>query len=434
MRLLAICLAYFMVILDATIVNVALPDVQGDLGASVGTLQWVVDGYTLSFAALLLTGGTLADRLGARRVLLAGLGAFTAASVACALAPSAGFLVAARVVQGASAAATVPASLALLRAAYDSPAARARAVGAWGAVAGIAAASGPVLGGVLVTGAGWRTVFAVNVPVGVAAVALVLRALPDVAPQGRRGGLDLPGQVLAALSLTAIVAALIQSGGLAPVLAVAVLAVAGLVGAAAFLVVERRSPNPMLPLGLCRRPRFAAPNVVGLLINLGFYGQLFAFNLFLQGTRGLSALAAGAALLPEGIFVSLSSALSGRLSARMGVRPVMLGGLTLGACGLAGLALCGRTTPYALLVLPLAATGSGMALTMPAATTAAMEAAPAERAGIAAGILNAARQLGGAIGVALVGALLASGLHASLGVAAAAFAVGALVTWRAIPA
>src|SRR4051794_1182363 len=210
MTALALALGYFMVILDVTVVNVALARIGHGLEAGTTALQWVVDGYTLVFAALLISGGALSDRLGARRVLLAGLALFVAASAACGLAPSAPVLVAARVAQGVGAALVVPASLALVRAAYADRAARARALGVWGGIAGVAAASGPLVGGALVTGIGWRSVFFVNVPVGLGAIALVLRRAPAPAP--RAATLDLPAQVTGAIVLAALTFALIEAG------------------------------------------------------------------------------------------------------------------------------------------------------------------------------------------------------------------------------
>jgi DHA2 family methylenomycin A resistance protein-like MFS transporter len=416
---LALCLGYFMVILDATVVNVALPDVGASLGGTLATLQWVVDGYTLAFAALLLTGGALADRLGARRVLAAGLGLFTVASALCALAPGAASLVAFRVLQGAGAALVVPASLALIRSAYADPAARARAVGLWGGVGGIGAAGGPVIGGLLVAAAGWRAVFLVNLPVGVAAIALALRLAP--APAGRPRRLDPAAQTLAVLALAGLVFAVVEAGraGTATVLGATGVAACA---AAGFVAVERRVAAPMLPLELFRSRAFSGASAVGLLINLGFYGQLLVVNLGFQGARGWSALTAGLATLPQGALVSLGSLASGQLTARAGrPGPTMLCGLTVGALGLTGLALAPAAAPYAWLVAPLMATGLGMSLTMPAATSAAVDAAPEGRAGVAAGVINAARQAGGAIGVALLGSLAAAGERPALLAAAAAF-------------
>jgi MFS transporter, DHA2 family, methylenomycin A resistance protein len=386
----------------------------------------VVDGYTLTFAALLLTAGSLGDRIGSKRVFQAGLAGFTVSSAACGLAPTAGVLVGARLVQGVAAAMLVPSSLALLRAAYPDAARRARAVGLWGSIAGIAAAGGPLVGGVLVAGISWRAVFFLNVPVGLGALAVAARALP---PDGRReGGLDVPGQLAGMLALAGLTFALIEAGprgwGSLPVVAgFAVFAVA----LPTFLLIERRAPSPMLPLPLFRNPTFSGATAIGLAINLGFYGQLFVMSLYFQHVRGYSALLTGLALLPEGCLVAISSLVSGRVTGRLGPRPPMVIGLGAGALGLSLLAAAGSGTGYPLLVPGLALTGFGISFTMPAATAATIEAAPADQAGVASGVLNASRQVGGAIGVALLGTLAAGGMHIALGLAAGVFLAGQLV-------
>ena len=425
MALLALCTAYFMVILDATIVNTALPAIGDELHVGVGTLQWIVNGYTLVFAALLLTGGTLADRHGARRVFLIGIALFTAASLACGLAPSAPALVGARLVQGLGAALAVPASLALMRAIYDDPGDRARAVGTWGAVAGIGAASGPIVGGLLTDTVGWRAVFVVNVPIGIAGAALAVRHI-RVRGSTYDHPLDVAGQALSLVALTTLTFGLIEAGSSTWTnpLVLAMLAVAAL-AAAAFVVVERRSRAPMLPRSLFSGPRFSAGNVVGLLINLGLYGQLFVINLAFQQQRGWSPIQAGLAIVPEAALLSVASIASSRLTARRGPRPAMFAGLGIGALGLAGLAVLAAAAPYWALVVPLGLTGFGMAFVMPAATTAVVESAPSGRAGLASGVINTSRQIGSVIGVALLGSVAASvGLQASLAIAAAAFALG----------
>ncbi|MGH3840664.1 MAG: MFS transporter [Pseudonocardiaceae bacterium] len=407
--LLAVGLGYFMVILDTTIVNVALPALQADLGASVSGLQWVVDSYLLMLAALLLTGGMLADRLGARRVFQLGLGLFVVASVGCGVAPSTVVLVITRVVQGAGAALTVPASLALLRAAYPNPAARARAVGVWGGIAGVAAASGPILGGLLVTAASWRLVFFVNI--GLAAMILTARYVP--APEARPRHLDPFAQLTGMIALGALTLALIEGGhdGVTPLTASA--AAIFVAASAAFIIIERTVRSPMLPPALFRDATFAGGSLVGLLINLGFYGELFVINLYFQQMLGYSALVAGLALLPQ---------------------MSMVIGLVIGGVGLLGLLVTGAATPYVWLVGPLIAAGFGMSFIMPAATTAVVEAAPADRAGLASGAINAARQIGGVIGVALLGALVAGsgsvipGLRIALIIAGGAFLLGAAIT------
>src|SRR4051812_4708005 len=419
MTALALALGYFMVILDVTVVNVALARIGRALDAGTSVLQWVVDGYTLVFAALLISGGALSDRLGARRVLLAGLALFIGASAACGLAPAAPELVAARVVQGAGAALVVPASLALVRAAYADRASRARALGLWGGIAGIAAASGPLVGGVLVTAVGWRAVFFVNVPVGAAAMALVVRRAPDPAPQP--AALDVGAQAAGALALASLTFALIEAGArgwAAPEVLIALGACLAALGA--FAAVAR----PAFP----RAPGFAAGTAVGLLINLGFYGELFVLGLYFQRERGDSALTTGVALLPMLGMATAASVVSGRVMGRTGARPPMIAGLAIGAAGYAGLAAAGAGTAYPLLAAPLVAVGFGMALTMPAATAAVVESVPAERAGVASGVLNAARQVGSAIGVALLGTL--GGLPAASAAAGAAFAIGIAAAWR----
>lgn len=446
--LVAVCMGYFMVILDTTIVNAALPALRWDLHAGTSGLQWVVDGYMLTLAAGLLTGGALADRLGARRVFQAGLALFAVSSAACGLASHIWLLVLARLAQGAAAALSVPASLALLRAAFPERASRARAIGAWGAVAGLAAASGPVLGGLLVSRADWRLVFYVNVPVAVVAMVLTARHVPAPAPRSRP--LDPAAQTAGAVALAALTYALIEGGRTGadrPVLAAGGVCV---VAAAVFVAVERRVTHPMLPPGLFRDRAFTGATLVGLLINLGFYGELFVLNLAFQQTYGHSALTTGFALLPQMGMATVGSALSGRFTARTGSpRATMLAGLLTGGAGLLALALTGADTGaagYGLLVAPLVAVGFGMSFTMPAATTAVVDAAPAEHAGLASGVINAARQTGGVVGVALLGALAygaegsaagafaaPGGIHTALAAAGCAFLLAAAVTALTVP-
>jgi MFS transporter, DHA2 family, methylenomycin A resistance protein len=329
----------------------------------------------------------------------------------------------------------VPSSLALLGAAYSDTGARARAVGIWGGVAGIAAASGPVIGGVLTQAASWRLVFFINVPIGLAALLLTLRHVPRAAGHGRRG-LDLPAQAAAIAALGTLTFALIEAradGWTSPV-------ILGGFAAAALLVVvfvrsERHAGSPMLPLGLFRSRAFSGGSAIGLLINLGFYGQLFVTSLHFQNTRHMSPVVAGLALLPEGILVSYASFLSGRRTSRTGVRPTMIIGLCTGAAGLFGLIAAGPHTPYLVIVLPLMAAGFGMAFTMPAATTTVVEAAPGERAGVASGAINTGRQIGSTIGVALLGTLsVSAGLPAAMAGAGTAFLAAAVIAAFGIPA
>jgi MFS transporter, DHA2 family, methylenomycin A resistance protein len=423
--LVAICLGYFMVIMDATAVNLSLPQLGHELGGGTGALQWVIDAYTLTFASLLLSAGSLGDRFGAHRAFRVGIGVFVAASAACGLAGGTGTLIAARLVQGVGAALIVPSSLALLQLGRDRVA-RARAVGAWGGIAGIAAASGPVVGGVLTQAASWRLVFFINAPIGLAVLLPMIRR--TAAPETRARGFDPFAQLAAVAALAALTFALIEArtrGWTSPLIDGGFVA-AALLGVA-FVVTERRVADPMLPLGLFRSRAFSGGGAVGLLINLGFYGQLFVTSLYLQDTRRMSPITAGLALLPEGILVSVGSFLSGRLSGRAGTRPTMLIGLCVGGAGLLGLVTAGPHTSYGILVVPLMAAGFGMSFTMPAATTTVVEAAPPDRAGIASGAINTGRQVGSTIGVALLGTLGASlGFPPAMAAAAGAFFAGAL--------
>ncbi|MEV4172566.1 DHA2 family efflux MFS transporter permease subunit [Nonomuraea sp. NPDC049709] len=432
--LVAICLGYFLVILDVTVVTVAIPVIGTDLHAGLSALQWVADGYTLAFAGLLLFCGGLNDRLGGKPVFLAGLVVFTLASACCGLAPSAGALIGARLVQGAGAALMVPASLALLRNAYPDRRARARAFGAWGMVAGIAAAAGPVLGGVLVDAAGWRWAFFANLPFGVLGFLLTRRYVPAPAPVGPRSGLDVPAQVAGALCLAGLTSALIEAGarGWASPLVLGGLGLSAL-ALPAFVLLERGSRAPMLPLELFGGRRFSASAVVGVLLNLGFYGLLFAAPLFFERVRHLGALMTGLALLPMALMPVISSPLSGQVAARTGPHVPMALGLVMGGAGLLGHLLAGPDTSYGSLVAPMMLTGFGTGFTMPAATSAIMEAAPAELGGAASAVFNAARQTGSAIGVALAGTLVAGGglvggLHATAVVGGLGFLAAAALT------
>ena len=431
--LVAICVGYFMVILDTMVVNVALSTLSRNLHTTMTGLQWIVDAYSLTFAVLLLSAGALGDRRGAKVVFQSGMAIFTLASLACGLAPSAGLLITARCAQGLGAALAVPSSLSLLQCAYPDQAARRRAFGIWGAVAGVAAVAGPVVGGALVSGLGWRSVFFVNVPIGAAGLFLAAQFLPS--PPPRPHGIDPAGQTILALSLAGLTVALIEagsSGWASPAVAtgLVVCAVAG----AVLVVIERRVSDPMLPTGLFSSRTFSSVTAVGLLINLGFYGQLFVMSLYLQQLRAFTPLLAGVALTPELAMAVIGSTVSGRVMAHTGPRRPMLVGLVVGGAGLAGLVVAGVHSSYWVLVAPLMASGLGMSLVMPAATAAVMEAAPSERQGLASGTLNAARQVGGTIGIALLGTLVAhqdtfiSGLRFAMVVAAGVFVLGAVLT------
>jgi DHA2 family methylenomycin A resistance protein-like MFS transporter len=439
----ALCLGWAVVIIDATIVNVALPTLARELPASITDLQWVVDGYTVTFAGLLLSGGVLADRFGARRMYCGGLVVFCAASAGCALAPDLTVLITARVVQGAGAALLVPACLALIQASYADRDTRSWAIGIWGTVGGVAGASGPLIGGLLTDAFGWRALFWVNVPVGLVTLFLTRRHVsaggrPAVlADPAGLGGLDLPGQVAGGLALLGLTGWAVEAGrtGWTGALPLTLLAV-GVVAAIAFVSIERRTGHPMLPLSIFRHRELSAATAIGFVMNFSFYGLLFVEAIVLERRYGFSPLLTGLALLPQTGIVAFGSWLGGRTATRIGARTPMAVGMAVGAAGFLGLCVVGPQTPYLALVVPMLAAGFGISFCMPAATGAVVEAAPPGRAGIASGTLNASRQVGGALGIAVLGAFIAaagggraldhviSGARAAMVIAAGAYLVG----------
>ncbi|MFD6495182.1 MFS transporter [Streptomyces sp. NPDC059944] len=439
LQLLAVCAGYFMVILDVTIINVAVPVVGRELSASLTEIQWITDGYTLAFAGLLLTGGALGDRLGNRRIFCTGVVVFTAASAGCGLAQHTGTLVAARLLEGVGAALIVPGSLALLQQAYPSPAERSRAFGLWGAMAGIAASAGPLLGGLLVTTVGWRWVFFINLPVGCACLLLTLR---HVAPSPRHIGrsLDWPAQGAIFATVALLTAVLNEAGrrGWADPL---ILVGAGLcvLAAALFVLREHLARTPVLPLGLLRSRALTGAAVIGLLFNFAFYGMIFTASLYFQQHRDLSALRTGLALFPAVAMTMFASVLSGHLARRTGHRPLVVSGMLLAAAGLAGWAAAGTDPGYPLLVAPMMAAGFGTSFALTGSTTTVMTAAPEGFSGTASALFNTTRQVGSAAGVALGGSLLAatgdftSGLRTSMAVGALAYLAAAALALSCIP-
>ncbi|MGY5048988.1 MFS transporter [Streptomyces sp. 900105755] len=438
--LLAVCAGYFMVILDVTAINVAVPVIGRELAASLTGIQWITDGYTLVFAGLLLTGGALGDRLGNRRVFCAGVAVFTFASAGCALAGSAPLLVAARLVEGLGAALIVPGSLALLQQAYPGTAARSRAFGLWGSMAGIAAAAGPLLGGLLVSTLGWRWVFLVNLPVGAACLVLTLRHVTR-SPRRADRPLDWPAQC-AVMATAALLTAALNEAGRRGWSDPAVLAGLGLavLAAAAFAVRERLARAPVLPPSLLRSRAMGGGAVIGLLFNFGFYGMVFTASLEFQHQRHFSALGTGVALFPAVAMTMFASVLSGRLTRRTGDRPLVVSGMLLAALGLTGWAAAGADPAYPLLVAPMMAAGFGTSFALTGTTGTVMGAAPAAYAGAASALFNTARQIGSATGVALGGSLLATatdytaGLRISMAVGALAYLTAAGLAWLCVPA
>ncbi|MEZ7128665.1 MFS transporter [Nonomuraea sp. AD125B] len=383
MRLFGFSLAYFLVILDTTVLTVALPDLRDSLGGAPAGQQWAVNAYTVAFAAALLAGGAVADRYGAARVFKLGVAAFGGLSLLCAAAPHLGVLIGTRALLGVAAALCTGGSLGLLAELYPSPAARARATGVWAALTGTALAAGPLLGGLLVDLYGWRAVFLVNVPPAVVSL-LVMR--PVTSPRGVRG-IDWRVQILAGAFLGLLAEALIDASPVAAGSAVAALA--------ALVVTERRSHAPALPGGLLAAtwPELLA----GVAANFAFSGALFVLTLLFQDVRHLTPMAAGLAFLPLTLPMTVNPLLTGRLVARHGPRPPILGGLALVAAGLGGLALTEAVAPW------LVVMGFGLSFVLPALMAGMVGRAPAGTAGTAGGVLNAFRQAGATLGVAVMG-------------------------------
>lgn len=407
----------FMAVLDTTIVNVALPAMHAHLGASVAGLAWIVDAYTLSFAALILAGGVASDRFGARAVYLSGLALFVLASAACGLAPSVGALVAARFAQGMGAALFLPASLAIVRATFDDRAERAKAIAAWAGIASIAAAIGPVAGGLLVDGFGWRSAFLVNVPTGLIALVGAWTVVRASAP-ARPRGFDWGGQIASAIALAALCFAAIElpTRGIGASEVLVAIAVA-IVAALTLIVVERRAVDPMVPLTWFGNARFVAMNASGTLVYVGYFALLFLLSLYLHGVRGLDARHTGLAMLPMAASLSLGNVLAGKLQGRMSASRMMTIGLAAATiAGPATAALLEWNAAWGFVVAAMAAFGAGTALSVPPMIAAILEQVPAESAGVASGLLNALRQAGSLLGVAFAGAatMLAAQLSTAL--------------------
>jgi MFS transporter, DHA2 family, methylenomycin A resistance protein len=399
----AAVVTFFVITLDAVVVNVALPAIRAGLGGGITGLQWVVDGYTLMFAALLLSAGALSDRLGARRAVGAGMLLFVAASGACGLAPSLGVLVTARFVQGAAAAVMMPASMALIGHAFPDPVRRGRAVATWAMGGAIASSSGPVLGGVL-TLLSWRWIFVVNLPVGVLALALLARTAPT--PHHGRP-FDRAGQLAAVTAMGALAYAAIEAGaaGLTAPRVMAAFAVA-VVALVAFVLVQARGAHPMVPADLVRSRTVRVAVVVGFAFVVGYYGLPFVESLFLQQVRGLSSLATGAVFLPMMVGGAALTPFSARLAERVGARTLVPGGLVAMTAGLVALARVPASTPVWVLAALMVPVGLCGPLVMPPLTGVLLDAVPSRQAGVASGLFNTSRQVGGALAVAVFGALL----------------------------
>jgi EmrB/QacA subfamily drug resistance transporter len=401
--------AAMMVSLDIQVVATALPVIRLHLHASLASLEWTVNAYTLSFAVLLLTASALGEWLGRRRMLVVGVSLFTVASAACALAPDAGALIAARAVQGAGAALMLPLTMAMVTAAFP-PERRAWAIGIFTGVTGIAIFAGPVLGGAVAQGLAWQWIFWLNMPVGVVLVPLILARLPGRGGESAVPGLDVPGLVLGTAAAFGLVWALIRAGSVgwgSPEIVTTL--VAGVLLAVAFVGWELRAAQPMMPVRLFASGPVAAGNVAGFAIFATMIGLVFFMAQFLETGLGYSPLDAGLRLLPGWATPTLIAPLSGTLIARLGVRPLVTGGMVMNAAGLAWIALIARTgLPYWQLVAPLILAGTGVSLALPAGASAVMRSVPAPMIGKAAGTYNTLRQLGGVFGLAICAAVFAA--------------------------
>ena len=416
--------------LDVTIVNVALPRLSIDLTASVPGLQWVVDAYSLVFAVLLLSAGVMGDRLGAKRAYLIGLAGFALASAACGAAQTATQLIAARAVQGIGAALLVPPSLALLNhaCAHDAKL-RAKAIGLWTAAAGVSIAAGPIVGGLLLSWLGWRSIFFVNLPLCMIGMLMTLRVAET--PRKPQQHLDLGGQLLAIAALTCLTAAVIEIGplGIRHPLVLGGFALA-VISTVLFVRVEGRVTQPMLPLSFFQLPNFSPAVLFGIAVNLTYYGLIFILSLYLQHICRYTATQAGLAFLPLTATFVVANLISGWMVGHYGSRLPMLLGALIGACGFALLTRLDAHSSYLAMLAPFVMIPSGMGLGVPAMTTAILASVEKTWSGTASAVLNAARQAGGAIGVAAFGALVTGGdLHIVPGMHAAAWlSSGLLVT------
>ena len=404
----AVAVGLFMIMLDNTVVNVAVPSIQRDLGVGLSELQWIVTGYALSFAALMLTGGKLADMLGRRRIFVIGIMIFTIASLFCGLADSGQSLIAWRIVQGVGAALMNPATLAIISATFP-PRQRGMAIGIWAGVSALALAIGPLVGGLLTEHLSWSWVFFVNVPVGVLGVAASYLLIDESRDMSEEQRLDLAGLVTSGLGLFALTYGLIEAntyGWSSARIVGSFVAAAVLLGT--FVALELRQRLPMLDLTLFRNGTFAGANVVILMVGLAMFGVFFFVSLYMQNILGFSAVQAGAAFLPMTVLIILVAPIAGKLSDRIGSRWLMTGGMTLIGAQLLYYSTLGVHANFWDLLPALLVGGVGMSLTMTPSAAAIIGSVPTDKSGVGSAVMNTMRQIGGSIGVALIGAIIAA--------------------------
>ena len=403
----AVAFGLFMIMLDNTVVNVALPSMARDLGVGLSELEWIVTGYALTFASLMLTGGKLADLLGRRLIFVTGLAIFTVSSLACGLAESGEFLIGARVVQGAGAALMNPATLSIIAATFP-PRQRGTAIGIWAGVSALALAIGPLVGGLLTEHLAWNWIFFVNVPVGILAIVASFVLIPESKDESAEQRLDLPGLLTSGIGLFALTYGLIEANTYGwtsgRIVGVFVIAVVMLV---AFVLLETHQRLPMLDLSLFRNGTYAGANLAVLLVALAMFGVFFFVSLYMQGILMYSAVEAGAAFLPMTVLIILVAPIAGRTSDRIGSRWLMTAGMLLVSAQLLYFSRLDEHSTFWNLLPGLLVGGAGMALVMTPSAAAAVRALPVDKSGVGSAVLNASRQVGGSMGIALMGAIMA---------------------------
>ncbi|MEU4821080.1 MFS transporter [Actinomadura sp. NPDC023710] len=437
MKITALAAGFVMASVDATVMQIAGATVQERLHAPLSRLTWAVDGYVLTFAALLMLAGGLAGRLGARRVYLWGMAVFLTASLAAALAPAIEVLIAARLVQGAGAALFMPSSLALLVDAFPDPRRRTRVLGLWSAIVSSSIALGPTAGGVLVSTLGWRSIFLLNVPFAIVGMALARRHIAPV--PGRRAPLALPGHAALAAGLGALSFALIEGPHRGWTSLPVLTAIAVALGTTALLFLrERRAPAGVMPWALFRGPRFTGANTVGFLFNAAFFGTLFLVGLYFQHGAGAGPLRAGLMVLPMTVFIPLSNLAFAHLSARVKAGPLLTASLLLAAAASFALTTVTPSSPYWTTAAALAATGIAGGIISPAMTAVMVDAAGPGNGNVAGSVLNTGRQIGTLIGIAVIGAVLGASTNwttsatIAFSLVGAAYLTAALAAWRLI--
>jgi EmrB/QacA subfamily drug resistance transporter len=409
-----ISLALFMILLDVTIVNIALPHIMDSLKVSLSSIEWVLNIYVLVFAALLLTLGKLGDIFGRRKLFLIGLVVFTLASAACGLSPNFGFLVVSRGIQAIGGAAMMPATLSILNVEFGQKQ-RGLALGIWGAVAGAANALGPIIGGALVDAFDWRYIFVINIPIGIVGVIGALLIVKESTDERADHRIDIPGVLVISLALFSLTYALVegQSYGWASATILSLFSVA-LVGLVAFVIIEQKIPSPLAQLRLFRNRSFAAGNFIGLVINFGLIGVIFLMVLYLQIVLGFSAIKAGLAILPLPLGIIIVAPFAGRFTDVIGGRWILFFGTLISAAGVFLMSDLSSVSGWKDLLLPLAVSGVGIGMVMAPVTTVVMAATPVRESGMGAGMLSTTRQIGSVMGISVLGAILQSQLVANI--------------------